>query len=339
MVGSAAPDIQVIAQSKDVVCHGDSTGEVSLLSISGGNITSGYTYTWFTSGTNQVIGTDSSVQVPAGGYYLVVEDDNGCQGTDEVSVEQPNQLTYAIDRTEISCQGDANGSATVTVTGGGATPYTFDWSSPTSSPFSFDPSPTSSSTSLSNVGVGSYQLEVIDSNNCVDYLTLDFSEPSLALTISVDVDSITCFGSSSGVAQVTANGGLAPYAYQWSSGHVTSVASDLAYGDYAISVTDSRGCMVSDSVKIDTNAEIVVALTSTPASCYGTLDGSASVSASGGSGALTYLWSTNEQGDSIFSKPFGEYWIKVEDDLGCYVIDTIQIGQPENIRIYYPLKT
>ncbi|MEE3037720.1 MAG: choice-of-anchor L domain-containing protein, partial [Bacteroidota bacterium] len=84
VVGSAAPNIQVIAQSKDVVCYGDSTGEVSLMSISGGNITSGYTYTWFTSGTNQVIGTDSSVQVPVGGYYLVVEDDNGCQGTDEV---------------------------------------------------------------------------------------------------------------------------------------------------------------------------------------------------------------------------------------------------------------
>ena len=330
---SSQPPISVYVAGTDVVCHGDSTSTIFVETISGGNITTGYTYTWFTSGTNQVIGTDSSVQVPVGGYYLVVEDDNGCQGTDEVSVEEPNQLTFDIDRTEISCQGSSDGSAQVTVTGGATPPYTLSWSSPTSSLFSFSNSSTTPTTMLSNVGVGSYVLEVIDSNNCVESLSLDFNEPSVALSLSVDVDSITCFGSSSGIAQATVNGGLAPYSYQWSSGHITPIANNLSSGDYEVLVTDSRGCMVSDSVKIDSNPEIILTLTSTPTTCYGDLDGSASVSASGGSGTLTYLWSTNEPGDSIISKPFGEYWVKVEDDLGCYVIDTIQIGQPLPFKV------
>ncbi|MEE3037492.1 MAG: hypothetical protein VX344_03630, partial [Bacteroidota bacterium] len=83
-VSSSEPPISVYTAANDVICHGDSNATIFVETISGGNITSGYTYTWFTSGTNQVIGTDSSVQVPVGGYYLVVEDDNGCQGTDEV---------------------------------------------------------------------------------------------------------------------------------------------------------------------------------------------------------------------------------------------------------------
>ena len=49
--------------------------------------------------------------------------------------------------------------------------------------------------------------------------------------------------------------------------------------------------------------------------------------------ALDILVVDNEPGDSIISKPFGEYWVKVEDDLGCYVIDTIQIGQPLPFKV------
>ena len=297
-------------------------------------MTSAYSYTWFTSGTNEVIGTDSLVYVPAGGYYLVVEDDNGCQGTDEVSVEEPNQITFDVDRTEISCQGNFDGMAEVSVTGGGVAPYNFSWSSPTGSAFSFTTSSTSALSILSDVGQGSYLLELTDSNHCVESLTLDFEEPSVPLSISLVVDSITCFGSSSGQAQVVASGGVPPYSYYWSSGHITPIADALPSGDYLVQVTDSRGCMVSDSLQIHSNSEIVVSLVSTPTTCYGDLDGSASIaSAVGGSGSLTYLWSTNEFGPSIDSKPYGEYWVKVEDDLGCFVIDTVLINQPENIRV------
>ena len=72
--------------------------------------------------------------------------------------------------------------------------------------------------------------------------------------------------------------GSCSYSYQWSSGHITPIANNLSSGDYEVLVTDSRGCMVSDSVKIDSNPEIILTLTSTPTTCYGDLDGSASVS-------------------------------------------------------------
>ena len=31
--------------------------------------------------------------------------------------------------------------------------------------------------------------------------------------------------------------------------------------------------------------------------------------------------------------PFGEYWVKVEDEIGCFIIDTLTINQAKPIKI------
>ena len=54
-------------------------------------------------GTDELIATTESVQVPVGGYYLVVEDENGCQGTDEVSVEQSNPISFTYEIDDVTC--------------------------------------------------------------------------------------------------------------------------------------------------------------------------------------------------------------------------------------------
>jgi hypothetical protein len=142
---------------------------------------------------------------------------------------------------------------------------------------------------------------------------------------------ISCFGSASGSASVTANGGTPPYFYEWSSGHVTSLAEQLFSGSYFIQVTDSRGCSVIDSLEILENNEIISQLTSTPTSCFGSFDGSATISSVGGTGNLTYTWSNGENTSSITSG-FGEYWVITEDEIGCITEDTILINQPQKIR-------
>ena len=78
-------------------------------SISGGNFDSSYQYYWYNSGTDEIVGEGSSINVPAGGYYVVAIDGSGCQGTDEVSVEQPNQLTYSVTKDDIDCYGGNDG--------------------------------------------------------------------------------------------------------------------------------------------------------------------------------------------------------------------------------------
>ena len=60
------------------------------------------------------------------------------------------------------------------------------------------------------------------------------------------------------------------------------------------------------------------------------LDGTATISSNGGTGNLNYVWSTGDSSSSITSG-FGEYWVIVEDEIGC-TKDTIFINQPQKLR-------
>ncbi len=324
IVSSAAPEINVLTTATDVLCYGDSSATVSVSSISGGNIeNSSYQYNWFQSGTDELVGTTESIQVPVGGYYLVVEDDNGCQGTDEVSVEQVNPITFSAETEDITCFGGTDGQILVVVTGGGTPPYNLKWTNQGDINSSF----------LYDLSAGVYDLEISDVNDCMISSSFELEQSLSPLTIEMGSVSISCFGESTGTAQITASGGTPPYSYQWSSGHVTDVADQLPQGVYYVDVTDARGCVVSDSVTINENSQIINNISSVPVSCYDGSDGSATVSSSGGTGSLIFNWSNGSSNTTITNQSFGEYWVKVEDELGCFTIDTIEIGQPKPLKL------
>ena len=161
-----------------------------------------------------------------------------------------------------------------------------------------------------NLEAGFYDLEISDSNNCVDFLTIEITESSSPLTVQVQNQSVSCFGSATGSASVVASGGTSPYFYEWSSGHVTSQIGQLSSGLYSVHVTDSRGCTVIDNLEISENNEIISQLSSTPTTCFGSIDGTATIFSTGGTGNLTYTWSNGESTSSITSG-FGNYWVIV----------------------------
>ena len=315
---SAAPEINVLVAATDVLCFGDSSALISISSISGGNIeNSSYQYSWFNSGTDELIATTESVQVPAGGYYLVVEDENGCQGTDEVSVEQSNPITFTYEIDDINCFGGSDGKIQVSVNGGGTPPYDFNWTNQGNI----------NSSTIYDLSVGTYDLEISDSNNCVISSSFELDQSATPLSLEIESTTISCYGESNGQAQIEANGGTPPYSFQWSSGHVTDIAEQLSQGNYFVDVIDAKGCVVSDSLIIYENDQILNTVNTQSVSCFDGLDGSATAISSGGTGLLTHIWSNGSTNTTIFNQPFGDYWVKVEDEIGCYIIDTVTINQ------------
>ena len=125
-IQSSQPEIELIISSTNPMCANDSLGTVSVSEVFGGMVEEAYSFKWFNS-NNQIVGTDSSVNVPAGTYYLVVEDDNGCKATDEVSVEQPNSLIYTLTKNDVSCYGKSDGQINIEIHGGVTPPYNFNW--------------------------------------------------------------------------------------------------------------------------------------------------------------------------------------------------------------------
>ena len=65
-------------------------------------------------------------------------------------------------------------------------------------------------------------------------------------------------------ATVVVTNAFPPVAYQWSSGQTDSVATDLAPGDYIITVTDALGCTDTVSFRIEPSAQFDIPNAFTP---------------------------------------------------------------------------
>ena len=328
-INPPSPQIEVVAGGSDVACNNTSTGDVWVESIVGGlpSVT-GFTYTWYSTDNNQVIGYGSTLPgVPYGGYYVVAQDSIGCVGSSSTTITESTGFTLDVITTEPICVGGQEGSAYVTVTGGGVPPYSFDWSASTNNP-------ADTFQTLYNLIAGSYDLTITDKYGCDTTLSISINEPSLVLDVQMEsIQPISCYADSTGIARAIVTGGESPYIYSWSSGHVLDTAWNLWSGTHDVLVTDIRGCTQTASVTITENTEMISDLTSTAVSCYGYSDGSAQVNTlSGGIPTYQYMWSNGHTSNTITNLSYGEYIVTTTDSTGCFVTDTVFISQPNPLQ-------
>ena len=127
------------------------------------------------------------------------------------------------------------------------------------------------------------------------------------------------------------SGGTSPYNYHWSNSATTQNLSSITAATYTVTVTDNAGCTASGSVTLTQGTAIVPSLSGTNISCNSGRDGSASISASGGTTPYTYLWSGGATTTSITSLLPSTYAVTVTDNKSCIVTTSINITQPAAI--------
>src|SRR5207245_11709119 len=143
---------------------------------------------------------------------------------------------------------------------------------------------------------------------------------ALAATISPQTH-VACFGNSTGSATVAGSGGTSPYTYAIDgiTFGASGTFSNLAAGSYTVTVKDANGCTTTQPVTITQPASALTAsaLATNPSCSSGT--GSITVTASGGTGTLSYSKDgTNFQSSNVFSGlAAGSYTITVKDANGC----------------------
>lgn len=167
------------------------------------------------------------------------------------------------------------------------------------------------------------------------YLNVTNTVP-LSSSISFST-SVSCFGGNNGTATVSATGGSPAYIYSWSpSGGNSSAATGLSAGNYTVIVTDAVGCTATVTVSITQPATALTASvsSSTNVSCNGGSNGSATVTAGGGTPAYTYAWSPS--GGNLFAATglsAGNYTVTVTDANGCTQTATVSITQPNALSV------
>ncbi len=299
--------------STNVSCNGGSNGS-AVVTATGG--TAPYSYSWNVGGTNA-----SNNNLAAGTYTVEITDANGCTTSSSVTITEPSALTATTSKTDVSCNGGNDGSASVNVNGGTA-PYSYSWS---------NGSQTSTS---SNLSAGTYHVTITDANGCTLSKCVIIGEPT-ALTASISSTNVSCNGGNNGSATVTASGGTAPYSYSWTNTCATETNNNLAAGTYSVVVTDANGCSYTASVTITEPAVLALTTSTNNVLCNGGSDGSATVTANGGTAPYNYAWSNLAGTATASNLTAGTYTVVVTDANNCTATATVTITQPTALTLSF----
>jgi gliding motility-associated-like protein len=311
--------IASVVSKTDVSCNSGSNGSASIV-ISGG--TAPYTYLWNTVPA-QLNATVTSLL--SGTYIVLTKDAHNCVKSDTVTIAQPTQLNTSISKTNATCFGGTNGTATVAATGGTA-PYLYSWTS----------TPVQITTTAQNLSIGTYIVTVTDNKGCLKKDTAIISQPNV-LTATISKTDVSCYGGNNGTATVIATGGTMPYQYSWNSTplQTTAAAQNLSIGTYIVTVTDNKGCLKKDTAIISQPNVLTATTSKTDVSCYGGNNGTALVTASGGMAPYTYNWSTTpaQLNAAAANLTVGTYTIVVKDNENCQVAASATINQPAALSL------
>ena len=217
-----------------------------------------------------------------------------------------------------ACAGQNTGAVASSVAGGGSNTYA--WSNG------------ATSANIANLGAGSYSVTVTSSQGCIGQASTSLTMPT-AMSITGTVQNATCAGSSNGSIQLNVTGGTGNKTYAWSNGTAVANASNLAAGVYSVSVSDQAGCSASQSFTVGSPAAIAISGNATNVHCFAGNDGAITVSASGGTGAKTYVWNTGATGSTINGLIAGTYTVVANDIAGCSSTATFNVTQPTALEI------
>ncbi|MEY3397934.1 MAG: hypothetical protein RL220_528, partial [Bacteroidota bacterium] len=317
--------------STNIECYGQGDGTVTG-SVDGG--TGNLTVTWTPQG-------DLPVYTPAPGpinlnatgigegtYTLVVEDENGCTVTDEITIVEPDPFTADTTVTNVTCFDGTDGCIEIDILGGTA-------------PYDITGADMGTGLPVANIcalPAGMYAILVLDANDCpiaIDSIVI--TEPEEILYSLAD-SSVSCFGLSDGGIFVSAiTGGTGSYTYSISpSAGIEEEGADfvnytnLPANTYSVTITDEAGCVKTiTGIEIDTPAQLVINLEPQDVSCFGANDGSVVVSGTGGTGAIVLQPDNTPLPVTIGDLPPATYTYTIQDESGCTDEASIIINEPE----------
>ena len=311
--------------NRDVPCFGGSGGLVTS-SASGG--AGGIIYTLLPNNTSNSIGTFLTLGL--GQYTLSAVDANGCQLTSNFSINQSPQIIWnTTSLVPPTCYGDSNGTIQVLVTGGvGSFVYKIQPGNITNTTGNF-----------TNLAAGVYTITAKDVNSCTQTTAITINAtPQVILTNAVTTYA-SCNPGCDGSVAVSATGGNGVYTYSINNSTFQSSNQFAAIcsGAYTVSIKDGNNCLGSGTFGITTaTGPNQITANNTNVSCFGGNSGSTIISATGGTGSMTYklLPITISNTTGIFSNlTAGIYSIIASDANGCTLSTSIQITEPTAVSI------
>lgn len=211
-----------------------------------------------------------------------------------------------------NCSGTASAAPT-----GGTGVYSYIWSTG------------ATSSSISNLCAGSYEVIVFDSNQDSAYVSFTITNPCSNIALTASATPATA-GNCDGTVQATVTGGSGPYAFSISGGPQTglSLFSNLCAGTYTVTVMDMNGCSaVATATVTDPCSNFTISATVTNATVTGTCDGMIHITPTGGNGPIQYSFGSGvfQSSGTFTGMCIGTYQLECIDALGCTAYTTATV--------------
>lgn len=283
-------------------CSIDHNGSISIIVNPPGN----YDYAW-SNGEN----TQNIFDLAPGNYTVTVTAGLCEQQFDFVVPDAPVLPTFTIASNSAVCD-EANGSATITMTGGQG-PYTFEWSNG------------ANTQNIQNVSPGNYSVTVTGANECeaVGNVTIGNSQINITATATITPNTSCLDGNGAINLNVTPASGLT---FEWSNGAVTQNINNLSAGSYSVTISAGGSCENTFTYNVtDAIVTPLINLTATSATC-GQSNGSVNLTMNTGTPPYTYDWSSGDSAEDLMNIEAGTYSVTVTDALGCTSSATITVN-------------
>lgn len=306
----------------DISCAGVCDGSIVLAPTGGNGV---FTYVW----TPPTGSAGPAANGLCAGDQQVTISSGGCDTTITITITEPLPITVSADVTDVTCNTSCDGAVDLTVAGGTGS-YTFLWVP--------QPGLGQGTANPSDMCPGDYVVTVRDANGCAATLSVTIAAPQ-PITPSLTVAAESCAGPCTGIATVQPSGGTGVINIFWApapgSGQFTNTARFLCAGtNYTVTLTDESGCDTTIAFTIDPSSTIVPNSSSTPVTCPGACDGTATVGPTGGVAPYTFIWSPPP---AVQGQPTatglceGPIQVIITDSAGCVSISEVLITGPAAI--------
>ena len=314
IVAEPSPVMCTLAKT-DILCNGGNNGEITITGTGG---TPAYEYS-LNGGPYQP--GNSFANLTAGTYVVTIRDDNACMSSCSTTLIEPDPLSCTNDNTDVSDCGADDGTITTTAIGG-VSPYSY----------SLNGGPVQTSNTFTDLGSGSYTVDITDDNGCTTQCVATVDAPDAPMCSIDPVTMVDCNGNMTGSLTAVATGGSGTYEYSLDATVFQSsgVYSGLAAGSYTVTVRNVGNpmCISTCSVTITEPDPLTCTTTVVATSCPGGADGSATVIPAGGTAPFSYIWSDAQTTETAVGLSAGNYSVVVTDANDCETACDVQILEP-----------
>lgn len=322
--------------SHTVACSVPGSGE-SLVTVvpSGGNM--GVYQVSFDNGLTYQVAGDYDAYLPNGATYNVFAKDNtACIGLTSYAIEvKPDVFISNVSFANCFPLGTTTTTVTILVNGGDNGPYSISYDGGTT----YQPA----GILTFNLAVGNnYSIIAKDARGCIS-ATYDINIPEILIVNATATSNyfgvnVTCKGATDGSASVTVTGGTMPYAYSWSTSPVQILPDAIGLGanTYTVNITDGNGCSNSATITLTEPAVLLSSAIITSdyngqnISCNSANDGTALITATGGTAPYSYSWNTLpvQLTTDVNNLGASSYTATVTDINGCSSTSTVTLTEP-----------